>query len=363
MSGGTAGLKLDNRGSAFLTAMIFLVVLLGFGVSFVEMSIQEVARASRIRKETRALNLAEAGLDYAAWRVYNENPTSLPVTFSRTDLEEGTFSAAVDVYRDDTGAVVPNSLQVLSTGTSQGFVSQVKAVGQYLVTTGENNGIFDNALFSDSDMTIGGNAQITGTIHSNGNMLVKGSSTITGDASAAGWLTEQGTHVTGSKTAYAPKQAMPTVDISYYRAKATVVYDSDHGFSGATVLDGIIFVDGDVTISGQVDGQGVIVATGEIHVNGNTTLADADAEFALVSTSRVRLNGNTRVEGAIYAHNVVVPAAVEGLGTADVLGCVVADVITSLGNLTVTYKQPTVELPGANEAPTQLDVVSWRRVR
>ena len=362
MSGGTAGLKLDNRGSAFLTAMIFLVVLLGFGVSFVEMSIQEVSRASRIRKETRALNLAEAGLDYAAWRVYNENPTSLPVPYSRTDLEEGTFSAMVDVYRDDTGAVVPNSLQVLSTGTSQGFVSQVKAVGQYLVTTGENNGIFDNALFSDSDMTIGGNADVTGTIHSNGNMLVKGSSTITGDASAAGWLTEQGTHITGSKTAYAPKQSMPTVDITYYRAKADVVYDSGQTFSGA-VLDGIVFVDGDVHISGQVDGKGVIVATGEIYVTGNTWLADGDAEFALVSTSRVRLNGGARVEGAIYAHNVVVPAAVEGLGTADVLGCVIADVITSLGNLHVEYKPPTVELPGANAAPTQLDVVSWRRVR
>jgi cytoskeletal protein CcmA (bactofilin family) len=343
--------------------MLFLVVLLGLGASFVSMSIQEVNRASRARKENRALGLAEAGLDYAAWRIYNEAPASYPITYSRTDLSEGTFSAEVDYYRDAGGAIVPNSLQVVSTGTSQGWTSQVKAVGQYLVSPGENNPIFDHALFSDSDMTITGNADITGTVHSNGNMLVKGSSTVTGDASSSGWLTEEGSHISGSKTAYAPKVSMPTVDVAYYEANASTVYNSDQTFSGTIPLDGIVFVDGDVTISGQVEGTGVIVATGQIRVNGNVTLANEDSEFALVTVHKIRINGTCRIEGAVYAHNVDVTATVEGLGNADILGCVIADIITSTGNLTVTYRQPTVELPGDSSAPTQLDVVSWRRVR
>jgi len=352
----------NPRGSAFLTAMIFLVILLGFGASFVEMSIQEVSRASRIRKETRALSLAEAGLDYAAWRIYNESPASYPVPYSRTNLPEGSFSAEVDVYEDADGNPVPNSLQVVSTGVSQGWTAQVKAVGQYLISPGDNNGIFDNALFSDSDMTVQGNANITGTVHSNGNLTVKGSSTIAGDASSSGWLSESGTHITGSKTQYTAKKSMPTVDIQYYRSQATTSYTSSQTFTGTT-LDGIVFVDGDVTISGQVDGKGVIVATGTIHVNGNTYLADADAEFALVTTGSVRVNGGARIEGGIYAHNVDVPAEVLGLGTADILGFVVADVITSTGNLKVTYNPPTIELPGSSDAPVQLDVISWRRVR
>ncbi len=353
----------NRRGSAFLTAMLFLVVLLGLGSSYVSMSIQEVSRASRARKETRALSLAESGLEYSAWRVYNETPASFPVTFSRTDLSEGYFSAEVDVYRDAGGSVVPNTLEVVSTGVSQGWDAEVKAVGRILLWPTPNNPVFNNALFSDSDMLISGNANVTGTIHSNGNLSVGGSSVITGDASAAGWIDEDGSHITGSKSAYAPKQSLPTVDLQYYEANASVVYGTSQVFSGTTTLDGITFVDGDVDISGQVEGVGVIVASGTIRVNGNTTLANGDSEFALISTKKVKVNGNTRIEGSIYAHNADMPGVVEGLGNAEVVGCVVADLITSTGSLTVTYTEPGVEMPGSSDAPAQMDIVSWRRIR
>jgi len=354
----------NRRGSAFITALIFLVVLLGLGASFVGMSLQEVVRASRARKENRALALAEAGLDYAAWRIYNETPTSYPITFARTDLPEGSFSATVDIYLDADGNPVPNSLLVVSTGLSQGWTAQVKAVGQYLISPGENSSVFDNALFSDADMEIQGTADIIGSVHSNANITVKGSPSVVGDVSAAGWINDPNKRIQGTTTPYSAKKSLPTVDLQYYRGKASKVYSRPQTFSGTIDLDGVIFVDGDVDISGQVSGKGVVVATGTIRVNGNVTLANPDSDaFALISTKKVKVNGTARIEGAIYAHNAEMPAVIEGLGTADVLGAVVADLITSGGTLKVEYEKPTVEMPGASEAPVQLDVISWRRVR
>jgi len=355
--------KPNNRGSIFLSAMIALIVLLALGVTFVEMSIQEVARASREKKETRALSLAEAGLDYAAWRLYNQAPASYPFALARADMPEGSFSAVVERYRDESGALVPNAIKVVSTGISQGFNAEVKAVGHYAVASGPNSGVFDFALFSNSDLTIKGTADIDGSIHSNGNMTLQGAPNVTGDASATGWIKDPKSGVEGTKYPNAARKTMPTVDIQYYRANATQVYGSSQNFSGTTLLNGITFVDGDVQISGQVEGKGVIVATGEIHVNGNTTLANADSEFALISTYKVRVNGTCRIEGVIYTHNAQFDAAFDGNGTADVLGAVVADVITVNGTLLVEYKKPTVPLPGSHDSPIQIDLVSWRRLK
>jgi cytoskeletal protein CcmA (bactofilin family) len=353
----------NRRGNAFLTAMFFLVILLGLGTVFVETSIQEVARASRVRKETRALSLAEGGLDYAVWRIYNENPTSFPTTYSRTGLPEGEFSAVVSRHYDESGAMVPNSLEIISTGTSQGWQAEVKAIGQYMTTTTNNNSVFDHALFSDSDIYLGGTADIVGDIHSNGNISLSGTPSVDGDGSASGWIKDKKGGITGTKTQYAPKIPMPVVDVQYYRSIATTIYSSSQTFSGTTTLDGVIFVDGDMHISGQVDGDGVFVATGTIHVDGNVTLANADSSFALISTKKIKINGSAEIEGVLYAHNAETPATIDGNGTATITGAVVADLITTNGTLLVTYHTSDQDLPGSESSPIQVDVVSWRRVK
>src|SRR4030042_824161 len=82
----------SESGFALVSAMIFLVVLLIVGASLVQTSSQELQTASRVRKETRALNLAEAGVDYAAWKLYYNPTTALPVTWTRSDLATGSVS-------------------------------------------------------------------------------------------------------------------------------------------------------------------------------------------------------------------------------------------------------------------------------
>ncbi len=353
--------KRTEKGFALISAVAFLVLLLGFGASMLQQTIQELSRADRAKKETRAFNLAEAGIDYAAWRLYNGEGSTLPVTWGRTDLSNGSFTVTVDSYNGASDTFV-----LISTGTSQGWNSVVKVVGSFLSNPGEpENPVFDYALFSDADLTLSGTFDLTGKVHTNGKATCKGGPKVDGDLSAVGPITIKGSaNITGSKTSGVPKVAMPTIDFAYYRSIANTVYTGDTTLSGNTTLNGVTYIDGNATIGGQFSGTGVIVVKGNVSMNGNATLVSSSTdEMAIVASGTVRINGNCRIEGWVYTHNVDVPSEFLGNGTADIVGGVAADVINCNGTLKIEYKQPTVNLPGGSGAPAQFDSISWRRLR
>ena len=349
-------------GFALLSAMIFLVVLLVLGASLVQTSVQELNVASRVRKEARALNLAEAGVDYAAWQLYHAPTTPLPATWTRDDLGTGAFTVVATQYFDG-GAPVPNTVILESTGVSQGWNSQVKVVGRFLQNPGTHNAIFDNALFSDAELRLGGTADVKGNVHANANIKFNGSPLVDGDVSATGSISNKGT-VTGTRTPNASQVPMPTIDLEYYRSIADTIIDGDYNFNGDAELDGVTFIDGDCSINATFHGKGVIVCSGQVTVNGSARLQSLeDDEMAIVAAGNVRCNGNCRIEGFVYTHNLDVPAGFTGNGTADILGGVAADVINISGTLLLEYREPTLPLPGDSSAPAQFAAISWRRVR
>ncbi len=354
------GNRRQEQGFALISVMAFLVLVLAFGTNMVEQAVQEVNGASRTKKETRAFHLAEAGVDYAAWQLYNHPSTSLPAAWSRSDLAGGTFTVVAEDYGGSDEAVI-----VTSTGNSQGWTSQVKVIGQFLGTTPSGqNPVFEHALFSDADLSLRGSFDVSGDAHCNGNADVRGNPTITGELTAGGSISIQGNpDIGGGATAGAPRIAMPTIDLEYYRSIADTVLEGGYTFSGQTHLDGVTFVEGDAHINGSFSGTGVIVVDGDAHINGNATVAEEDDEFAIVAAGNVRINGNWRIEGWVYAHNMDVPSTFEGNGNADIVGGVAADIVSCSGNMTVEYREATVELPGASTAPAQFQAISWRRVR
>jgi cytoskeletal protein CcmA (bactofilin family) len=355
-------------GFALVSAMIFLVVLLFVGASLVQTSSQELQTASRVRKESRSLNLAEAGVDYAAWKLYNAPSTALPVTWTRSDLPTGSFTVTASRYVDSGGNPVADTVVLQSTGTSQGWPAQVKVVGRFLQNGGgSNNPIFDNALFSNADLNMNGTANITGDVQGNGNISMNGSPTIDGDVTAAGSIKKNGSvKITGVQTPNAPKAPMPVIDLAHYRSIATRVVPNNYNFNGSTDLgtQGITYVDGNCNINGTFHGTGVIVCKGTVNINGNSKLESLENDhMAIIAAGSVRVNGTCRIEGFIYTHNVDVPAGFSGNGTADIYGGVVADVINVNGTIKIEYQAPTLDMPGATSAPSQFAAISWRRVR
>jgi len=349
-----------NPGFALIAAIVFLFVVLMIGSSMISQAVQELSTAGRAKKETVAFNLAEAGIDYAAWKLYNDGSTGLPKTFAQSGLAGGSFTVTAQNWNGSASTVL-----LTSTGTSQGWTSEVKVVGKFLSNgVSDQNQVFDHAVFSNSDMTMSGSFDITGDAHANGNITLKGSPTVDGDVSAMGKVKNQGSpNISGSILQDQPRISMPAIDLAHYRAEATTILTGDQSFTGTTDLSGVTYVEGNATINGSFRGQGVIVVTGSVRINGNATLTQASDEFALVCAGGVRVNGNCRIEGWIYAHNVDVPSTFDGNGNAEVIGGVAADIIKCNGSLRVEYKSVTVEMPGATSAPAQFDAVSWRRVK
>jgi cytoskeletal protein CcmA (bactofilin family) len=359
LSRGYRGKQRNEGGFALVSAILFLFVVLVLGSSIVWQSVQEVKRASRAKKETDALNLAEAGIDYAAWKLYHDRNMPLPVTWTRSDLDVGTFTVTASVYDAPNNTVMVNS-----TGTTQGWPAQVKVIGKFLPTgPDEQNAVFGYGLFSNADMTVSGSFNITGHVHSNGNVTAKGGATVDGNVEATGTYNSQGNpNISGTTTSGAPRVAMPTIDLAYYLSKATTILNGDQTLNGAS-LDGVTYINGNASIHGQFSGKGVIVVTGSVEINANCSLAQSGDEFAIVSAGSVRVNGTCTIDGWIYTHNVDVPGAFAGNGNATINGGVIADVLNVNGNLTVHYNTATVDLPGNIAAPAQLDAVSWRRVK
>jgi len=350
----------QDGGFALITTMIFLVVILILGSSFVNRAIQELHAASRVKKDTASFNLAEAGIDYAAWRIYNGGGTSLPVTWTRSDLPAGSFTVTARQYNGEA-----NVVELTSVGVSDGWTTELKVVGRFLQAgPGGNDPIFGHAVFSDADFGFNGNCTVRGHTHGNGKVTLTGSPTLDGNLSAAGSIVITGNpNITGTKTPNAARISMPTIDVARYRSIANRVIVGNYNFNGDIELDGVTFIDGSVTINGNFHGKGVIVTTGRVTVNGNCTLSDAGSELAIITTDKLKVNGNCRIEGFIYAHNVDVPGPFEGSGNATIVGGIVADLVSISGSLDVTYRAPTVEMPGSSAAPPQFDAISWRRVR
>ncbi|MGD0111773.1 MAG: hypothetical protein ABSD48_07895 [Armatimonadota bacterium] len=355
-----------DRGFALISAVMFLVLILALGSSMLDQTVQEVATGSRVKKETRAFHLAEAGIDYAAWQLYNLQTVTLPVTWTRGDLGTGTFSTTVDKFNGSA-----TTFAITSTGTSEGYASQVKVIGSFLSAGGggsTQNAVFNSALFSNSNLSMNGNFTVTGGTFSNGNTSMNGNATISGNVGSVGTIKTNGNaHIGGARTPGAAKISMPVIDTTHYKNEATQTFSTGKSFNGNTALNGVVYVNGNCSINGNFSGTGMIVATGTVTINGNAKLVNPNSSdsFAIVAGGGVTINGNSTIQGWIYTHNVSNSDSFSGNGNATVTGGIAADVISVNGNFTLTYKQPSnsLDLPGAAAAPAQFGEISWRRVK
>ena len=207
-------------------------------------------------------------------------------------------------------------------------------VGEYGVTltVTENNGewgsrwmtvqvlqkkyaIWANSADGKAIQWSGGNAQITGNVHSNGGIKISGSNNaIDGTVYYVSSLVISGSrdHCTSSQTV--PLRPMPVqYDLSAYQSGGTATqaagkYQCINGnFSVSksnTVLDGLYYVKGNVNLSGSnIKGAFTIVAEGTISISGsgmNCTAYSGDLLFFSNGASLSISGSNSTLGGIIY---------------------------------------------------------------
>ena len=371
----------NTRGWSMAAALVSLVVMMVLGVTLLSATTQSLRQASRKHKESRALALAEAGVEHVLWRLYEET-MEVPGSIVLNDFG-GTATTSVTPYLDTAGQPVPDCVWISSMGHVQGWTTAVQVGARYIISIDEDNPIFGYALFCDRDLTLGGGVSFDHDIHTNGNlringgvdvggnveaggnMSLKGGNSISGDINYGGTFdTTGGTTIGGDMVADCTLIPLPTIDCAYYREQAVITYNGSHNFAGRTTLpDGVIYVEGDVHLSGQVVGTGTIVVNGDVHITGSVTYGDEGSQLVILSTGQVTCAGGIDVWGFIYAHNLENQGGWEGTGDVTIHGSIIADNITSQGNLVLEYV-PAVNIgpPDDPDQPPQIATFTWEKV-
>jgi hypothetical protein len=394
--------------------------MLLLGTAIMDLAGAQLKRAANNRDRLIALDLAEAGVDYALYQL-EQNPSwtgeddhSLsPGTFSVVVTTEGSLRAVASTCQFHHDAVQLRAL--VEPGRTAVFARAI--FGDLSVTLSGNgrvdtydsrNGPYpgegaagsDAQVGSNGPMTLSGNANIRGDArgrgnftlsgnaaiyhdaHSGGSLSLSGNAAIYGDAQYNGSLSLSGNaHIDGTTSLGDPPPSvtLPPVDFgdsatnnnnaylmtqpnwsqSYNNSTKAL---SISGNRSLTLTDGIYYFSS-ISISGNgsliVNGTVTIYCTGSVSLSGNGIVNNSQIPTDLVlfsSGTSVSLSGNGNLYGAIYAPNASIP--ISGNGT--VYGSLVGRSLNWSGNGSLHYDKALGEVTVASGGAWRLR--SWEEL-
>jgi hypothetical protein len=277
-----------------------------------------LGESSRSKKRA-AMNLAQAGVEYAYWQVHYK-AASLPYSADVT-LATGSFH----VEATDDGARDRSTMLITATGACGGHSYTIKRVTLGLLP-------YHYAWCETGKITIGNeidcqsqsramraNDDITlNSIWNNINQGVWSTGTVTAGGSV--W----------PRYPSSPPIAFPEIDYGYYASIATTTYGSNTTFTSLSYpSDGVVYVNGNATISlttGKYRGAVTVVATGNIVITGNLTYYDVNSYLALVTDHTITVQaGAWSVVATLYAHKNDNSAKIILQGAKTMVGTMSAD--------------------------------------
>lgn len=313
----------DERGSALAMAMIFTVALTISGLAFLKMGEDEVISVKRQMDKIQALHLAEGGIRRALWRMERlpESEWTTWATFSDTN---GT--GAVETVYDST------SMVLTSTAT----------IGKVVRTV-----MIEVEVDRPTDHIV---AYTSG-------LIVHGSS---------------GTFSSPDTVQF---DALPTVDLDYYRNLASYVYGRPDSLVtkkfDTTLGDGIHFVYGDADIKTGTQLNGTIVATGTIRFYGETTInaQQVPLESPYYPAYYPAVIGASAAESSVEggSPNLVINGMLYSAGSVDlnpveINGPIVAPLVELSGSFDLTYDERYSLKPPGFQWPVgsfSVNIGSW----
>ncbi len=196
----------------------------------------------------------------------------------------------------------------------------VPAFMDYALLCNNNISLNGNVNIADDDNTKwNANVRTNADFQMNGNNEIKGFMYYNGNAhSNPSWrLNSQivpNVNSDGSPNySQVSKIDIPNFNPNDYKSTATVTYNSNKFYSGNISLGSkdspeIIYVNGDLNLSGNISGYGVFIVKGNIIINGNVKINDADpnaSNLGLYATGDINANGNSQLHAQILTNSNV----------------------------------------------------------
>ena len=334
----TKNLLSNQKGIALLTTLIFVFILVTFGVALLTMTGNDIKLSALQRDSTEAFYIAEAGIEKALWYLntpednggegldwrtneYQEPYPAVSTNYYQLTVED---TAEQDIIKITSRGVVFDGNKVY--GSRKIEVEAKKAISP---SPSPSPGlVYNYTIVTEGNLTLKGRLVIDGDVHSNGNILTVGDNMdlINGVATTSG-----GTNEYDEGSANYATQMYPKIDFEYYKGLVTDPDNPDNAYDGSgkgkyygkdtsvvfdtpTVLDGINFIEGNVSI--KADGNltiingGAIFATGEITVIAKPTINRSqtpgyDNPLAIIAKGDITLGGYLDVEGVIQTESTL----------------------------------------------------------
>lgn len=329
----TKNLLSNQKGIALLTTLIFVFILVTFGVALLTMTGNDIKLSALQRDSTEAFYVAEAGIDKALWYLNTPEDNGGEGLDWRTNEYQEPYPAVSTNYYQLT--VEDTAEQDIIKITSRGVVSDGnKVYGSRIIEVEAKKAIsptpglvYNYAVVYEEDLRFRGSILIDGDVHSNGIIrVIGGDIVLNGVATASGGTNEYDIARINYET-----QMYPRIDFEYYKGLVTDPDNPDNAYDGSgngkyygkdtsvvfdtpTVLAGINFVEGNVSIKADgnltiIDG-GAIFATGTITVIANPTINRAqtpgyDNPLAIIAKGNITLGGTLHVEGVIQTEGTL----------------------------------------------------------
>ena len=285
-----------TRGYILPAAVVVLFVLTVAGMALLDMGRGEAIQVMKETRYLKALNLAEACIERALWKMADE--PGWTQGWTNAALGGGTYSATIEPLGG-------NWYTITSTGTVGGIdktlTLRAKVSGGLWPPPFNDYALFwANPTSSQNTLQLANNASVVGSVFCYGGIEVRNSATVTnGEVYATGSVSGGGTYTVGDVPDPPPDRLQ--FDTSYYDALIAqaaarpkgdwnLSNNKQYSLGGQTLL-----INGEVTVSNNstVTGPGKIVATGDIEFQNNSAIRGG---VDLISGARLYLYNSSQIE-------------------------------------------------------------------
>ncbi len=367
----------NQKGMALLTTLIFVFVLVTFGVSLLIMTSNDTKLSTLQRDSTKAFYVAEAGIEDARYQLGQSwDNWKDPTKFPQTPFGSGTFDAEV-IDNDDGDSDITNDLDGKVVITSTGIVDNHRRVIEVVVGELTAHPIFEYAIAGKGLVKLeDAVSKVEGDIYCEGDIVNEGV-TVEGTGITTGTVTGDEYFTSGTQEGPEYLIDFPTLDLDYYRSEAQenglVVTGNLNIENEVYNIDGrIIYVEGNVKFfNSTIIGPGTIVAEGWIKLVENSVCGTSkDTGVGLFSNSTnsteeepaIKIDTDSDVYGVIFAPQGYIKVETDSGVYGSVIGGAGSEISVKMetGSGVFYYDASSyIDLPHGDPVPT---LVSWREM-
>jgi len=288
----------SQHGIALLTTLIFIFILVTYGVTLLSMTSNDIKLSALQRDSTKAFYIAESGIEKALWYLNTKDLGGKGFGW-QTDTDEDpneyiqeTYPAestnyyqvtVKDTTDPDKDIIIITSRGVISDGNKVYRSRKIEVKAEKVILP--FNMSYNYAISTDTLLELKGNLGIIGDIHSNGSIEVAGFAYILDGYSYAVGANEavgkDGENHSGEQY----YEEHPKVILSFYKDLSQnpkysgkfydILGGTKYFNTDGQEISGIHFIDGNVEISANthlIINGGAIFATGTITSKGNAQI-------------------------------------------------------------------------------------------